>query len=46
MCVQTLVPPNGLANHEAKARGQQLEEAMRLTEEKYKELQAGQYVEC
>ena len=33
-------------NHEAKARGQQLEEAMRLTEEKYKELQAGQYVEC
>ena len=38
--------PYCLANHEAKARGQQLEEAMRLTEEKYKELQAGQYVEC
>ena len=38
--------PYRLANHEAKARGQQLEEAMRLTEEKYKELQAGQYVEC
>ena len=38
--------PNCLANHEAKALAQQLEQEKLLTEEKYKEMQVGQCVEC
>ena len=33
--------PNCLANHEAKALAQQLEQEKLLTEEKYKEMQVG-----
>ena len=38
--------PTCLGNHEAKARAQQLEEARLLAEEKHRELQVGQCVEC
>ena len=44
--MHTTESPNRLANHEAKARAQQLEQEKLLTEEKYKEMQVGQCVEC
>ena len=46
MSMHTFESPTCLGNHEAKARAQQLEEARLLAEEKYKELQVGQCVEC
>ena len=44
--MHTTESPICLGNHEAKARAHQLEEEKLLTEEKYKELQVGQCVEC
>ena len=44
--MHTAESPNSLANHKAKARAQQLEQEKLLTEEKYKEIQVGQRVEC
>ena len=44
--MHTAESPTCLANHEAKTQAQQLEEARLLAEEKYKELQVGQCVEC
>ena len=39
--MHTTESPNRLANHEAKARAQQLEQEKLLTDEKYKEMQVG-----
>ena len=44
--MHTTESPICLGNHEAKARAHQLEEEKLLTEEKNKELQVGQCVEC